>query len=88
MIHNKKSISLKYLVINWISARSAPQRLSLKNGYTLHFSNFPITGLCNSSAILGLTQFYFQWHHQKPCYQRVYEKFRQVLVDIHHILNF
>ena len=50
MIHNKKSISLKYLVINWISARSAPQRLSLKNGYTLHFSNFPITGLCNSSA--------------------------------------
>ena len=33
-----------------MSARSAPQMLSLKEEETLRFSNFLIIGLCNSSA--------------------------------------
>ena len=38
------------LLIICISARSAPQILSIKIECTFHFLNFPMTGLCNSSA--------------------------------------
>ena len=39
------------LLINCISARSAPHILSTKDECTFLFSNFLIIGLCNSSAI-------------------------------------
>ena len=48
--HNKKRISLLNLLINCISARSAPQMLPIKGECTFHFLNFLIIGLCNSSA--------------------------------------
>ena len=33
-----------------MSARSAPQQLSLKNEYSFRYSNFLMIGLCHSSA--------------------------------------
>ena len=47
--HNKKWISLLHLLINCISARSAPQILSIKGESVFIFWNFLIIGLCNSS---------------------------------------
>ena len=49
-MHNKKQIPLLNFLVNCISARSAPQILSIKGQYTLRFSNFPVSGFCNSSA--------------------------------------
>ena len=48
--HNKDLNPLLNLRINCISARSAPQILSMKHECSFLFSNFLITGLCNSSA--------------------------------------
>ena len=48
--HNKKQNPLFYLLINCLSTRLAPQLLSLKDDYTLHFLNFIITGICNFPA--------------------------------------
>ena len=45
--HNKNQNPLFNLLINYISARSAPQILSIKGDCAL---NFLIIGLCNSSA--------------------------------------
>ena len=50
MTHNKNPNLLLNLIINCISARPAPQILSLKGEYTFRFSNFLIIDLCNSSA--------------------------------------
>ena len=50
--NNKKQIPLSNLLINCISARSAPQILSIKDECTFRFLNFVIMGLCNSSANL------------------------------------
>ena len=43
--HNKNRNPLLNLLINWISARSAPQILSIKDEYTFLFSKFLIIGL-------------------------------------------
>ena len=48
--HNKKQISLVNLLINSISAKSAPQILSIKGDCTFLLLNFLIIGLCNSSV--------------------------------------
>ena len=48
--HNKNQISLLYLLINYISARSAPQILSVRDEHILRFLNFLIISLCNFSA--------------------------------------
>ena len=50
LFHNKNLNCLLDLLINCISARSAPQILSIKGDRTLLFSNFLKTALCNSSA--------------------------------------
>ena len=57
---NKKRISLLNLLINYISARSAPQILSMKNECSFFISNFLVIGLCNSSAnsLLDIIQFF------------------------------
>ena len=47
--HNKKRIPLLNLLISCISARYAPQILSMKGECTFLTLNL-ITGLCNSSA--------------------------------------
>ena len=41
---------LLQLLINWISAKSKPQILSIKGDFTFLLLNFLIIGLCNSSA--------------------------------------
>ena len=46
----KTPIALLNLIINWRSARSAPQILSLKGDCTYLLLNFLIIGLCDSSA--------------------------------------
>ena len=48
--YNKNLNPLLNLFINCISARSAPQVLSIKVECTFSFLNFLITGLCKSSA--------------------------------------
>ena len=48
--HNKKEISLINLLFNCVSARSAPQVMSIKNECPFRFSNFLITGFRNSLA--------------------------------------
>ena len=47
---HKKRISLLNLLINSISARSAPQKLSMKDEYIFRFSNVLINSLLYSSA--------------------------------------
>ena len=59
MAHNKNQNLLLYLRINCISARSAPELLSLKNEYTLRFLNFVILGLCNTPANCWSDKFSF-----------------------------
>ena len=53
--HNKNRIALLNVLINFISARSAPQILSIKDECAFRFSNFLIIDLCNSSA--------YSWFH-------------------------
>ena len=48
--HNKNLNPILNLLINCISARTAPQILSIKVECTFLFFNFLIIGLCNSSA--------------------------------------
>ena len=48
--HNKNLNPLLNLLINCISARSAPQISSIKGDCTFHLLNFLIISLCNSSA--------------------------------------
>ena len=50
IIDNKKQNTLLNLLNNYVSARSGPQILSLKDEYTFRFSNFLMIGLCNFSA--------------------------------------
>ena len=50
MTHNKNLNILLNLLINCISAKSAPQILSIKGECTFLLSFFLIIGLCNSSA--------------------------------------
>ena len=47
--HNRNINPLLNLLINWISARSAPQILSVKSECTFLLLNFIIIGLRNSS---------------------------------------
>ena len=48
--HNKNLNPLSNLLINCISAKSAPQIWFKKGECTFLLSNFLIVGLCNSSA--------------------------------------
>ena len=50
IINNKNLNHLLNSLINCISARSAPQILSMKGECTFLLLNFLIIGLCNSSA--------------------------------------
>ena len=45
----KKRIPLLYLFIDYLSVRSVPHILSLKDEYTFGFSNILGIGSCNSS---------------------------------------
>ena len=49
--HDKKRITLLNSLIICISARPAPQILSIKDEHTFRFLNYLVIGLCNCSAI-------------------------------------
>ena len=57
--HNKNLNSLLNLLINCISANSAPQMLSMKGECTFLLINFLLFALCNSSANSLLEIFLF-----------------------------
>ena len=59
--HNKNVNSLLNLLINCISARSAPQILSIKVDFTFILLNFLIIGLCNSSTNCYLAKSEGRW---------------------------
>ena len=50
MIHNKNLILLSNLLIYWMSAKSAPQILSLNDEHTFLLLNFLLIVLWSSSA--------------------------------------
>ena len=83
--HNKKRIPLLQLLVNSISARSAPQILPIKGDCTFPFLNFRIIGLCNSSA--NSFWEYFLNHYQKYFYQNISKPLKQDLFDIHQVLD-
>ena len=86
--HNKNLNPLLNLLINCISARSAPQILSIKGECTFLLLNFLIIGLCNSSANFLLEIFLFSIPLPDVFYQKINRPLKQVHVDIHHILDF
>ena len=77
---NKNLNPLLNLLINYISASSSTQILSIKGNCTFLFSNFLVICLCNSSInyILGIISFLI--NHCRPL--------KQVHKDKHHILRF
>ena len=88
--HNKNLNPLVPSLINYITARSASQILSVKDECTFLFSNFLIIGLCNSSAIclLDIISFLIA-----PAEAFLSKKFinhwlKQVHVDIYHVSHF
>ena len=83
----KKKLVLN-LLINCISARSAPQLLSIKDECTFLFLKFLIIGLCNSSANSLFEIFSFLTVPAEVFYQKICRTFKQFHVDIHHILEF
>ena len=90
--HSKNRIlSLKFLM-NCISARSAPQILSLKSECTFLSLNLLITGLyspsANSKGRCFLKYSHFWHHYQKLLYQKIYRPLKQVRVDVRHISKF
>ena len=88
IIHNKNLKPLLNLLINCISAKSAPQILPIKGECTFLLLNIPIIGLCNSSANSLLEIFSFSIPLPELFYQKIYRPLMQVHVDIHHISNF
>ena len=100
MTHNKKRIPLSNLLINYISARSPTQILSLKGECAFLFLNFQI-GLCNSSANCFFEIFSFSIPlpanlFRVACVAKVSDRaliaeasqLKQVHVDIHHLSDF
>ena len=84
-ITNKNRMSLLYLLINYISAKSTPHMFSLKDEYTLCLLNFVIIGLCNYSAhcwfnIISLSTAPPADFLSKNC-----KSLKQNLFGIHHI---
>ena len=85
---NKSLNPLLNLFINCISARSAPQILSIKGECTFLLLNFLIIGSCNSSANSLLEIISFLLPLPEVFYQKIYKPLKQVHVDIHHISDF
>ena len=83
--NNKNLNPLSNLLLKCISARSAPQILSIKVDCTYLFLKFLIIGLCNFSVKSLLEIFSFSLFHLKFFYEIVYKTLKQVHVDVHHI---
>ena len=76
------------LVIICISARSLPQILSITDECIFLFLNCLIIGLCNSFANSLLDIISFLTVPPEVFYQNIYNPFKLVHVDIHHISDF
>ena len=94
--HNKKQIPLINLLINCISAISAPQILSITGESTFLSLNFLMFGLCISSAnslfeiFSFLTAALFASVAAPPevFYQKICKPSKKVHIDIHRIWYF
>ena len=86
--HNKNLNPLLNLLINCISARSAPQIFSIKDECTFHFSNFLIITLCCSSANFSLNIISFLIAPPEVFLSNIYKPLKQVHIDIHCIVDF
>ena len=88
--YNKNINPLSNLLIKCISARLAPQMLSIKVGCTFLFFSckFLIIGLCNSSANSLLQIISFLIPLPEVFLSKIYKPLKQDLFDIHHILDF
>ena len=75
-------IPLLNLLINCISARSAPQILSLKDDCTLRFSIFLIIGLCNSSANSWFDIISLLTRHQKQIYLTKFAQLSSLAIKV------
>ena len=87
-IYDKYLNPLLNLLISCISAKSAPQILSIKGECTFLLLNFRIIGLCNSSANSLLGIFSFLILLPEVFYQKICKPLKQDPLDIHHILDF
>ena len=99
--HNKNRILLLNLLINCISAKSAPQIIFIKDDHTFSFLNFLIIGLCNSSANFcfdinsllttppgNLFVHVAEALALEDFLSRNFKPLEQIHVDVHHVLNF
>ena len=84
--HSKIRIPLLNLFINCISARSAPQILSVKDERTFLLLSFLIIGLCNSSANSLLE--IFSMSLLKVFFQKIHKPLKQDSSGIHNTLDF
>ena len=75
-------------LINCISARSAPQILSLQGKCTFLFLNFLILGLCNFSVNSLFGIFSFLIRLPEVFYRKICRPLKQDLFHIHHISDF
>ena len=71
--HNLKGFSLLSLLINCMSARSAPQGLSIKTECTFRFFNFLIAGLCDFSANCWSGTFSLLTPLPEDFYEKIYK---------------
>ena len=86
--HNKNLNLLLNLLINCISAKSAPHILSRKGECTFLLLIFLINGLCNSSANSLLEIFLFLIPLPEVFFtKKIYKPLKQVHVEIHHIFD-
>ena len=100
----KKQITLLNVLINRISAGLEPEIFSIKGEFSFLFFNFPIIGLCNSSAnslfaifsfvIPLLRNLFFVANvsdHVRVAevfYQKIYKPLKQLHLHIHKMLAF
>ena len=85
--HIKKQIPLLDFLINWISARSVLQMLSIKDECNFLLSIFLIIILCNSPANSFLDIISFLTVPAEFFCQNICKPLKKVYVDIHHIFD-
>ena len=94
--HNENLNPLLNLLINFISGISAPQILTLKDDYTLCFSNFLVIDFSNSSTNSRVVeskrrQFdttLFSIAPTDTLLSKIYKPLKQVYVDTYHHFGF
>ena len=86
--HNKNIHPSLNLLINGISARSTPQKLSIEGDCTFLLWNFIIIDLCNSSANSLFKLFSFLIPLPETFLSKKLETIEAIPRCIHHIFDF